>query len=305
MKLDFPIPLSRIARILPLSMILFLGPAAGTAVPAPTAVQDPLDQLNAAFRRAYAQAKADRLARGGPVVLVAGDQVLLFRHNAQVDQATFRQPLFHRLKEVSHVPLVLHLLLSGPVPGEDLQSLRGLAQAARTGLETWCPPRSLDRQRRILDTCLGLLDEAAGPAPVPPERLAAFATALRPDLLADLDDAAALELEALDQAVARFRGELGPAEWASVKVVLLGAHMPRDQEGSLQYFERLLGEAREGGRIIYAEGRDRPADGLDLLATHQVDFGMGAAFFGDPWRMHRDVLADGARRWLDAHQPAP
>jgi hypothetical protein len=35
-----------------------------------------------------------------------------------------------------------------------------------------------------------------------------------------------------------------------------------------------------------------------------VDLDEGAAFFGEPMRMHRDILADGARKWLDDHLPA-
>jgi hypothetical protein len=79
--------------------------------------------------------------------------------------------------------------------------------------------------------------------------------------------------------------------------------MARDGEVTLQYFRRLLGEPGEGGRVVYAEGLWQPRDALDLLATHEVDGAAGAAFFGDPLRMHRDILADGAAMWLDGHMP--
>jgi hypothetical protein len=46
-------------------------------------------------------------------------------------------------------------------------------------------------------------------------------------------------------------------------------------------------------------------DALSLLATHVVDEAAGEAFFGDPMRMHRDLLADAARAYLDAHPLAP
>jgi hypothetical protein len=88
-------------------------------------------------------------------------------------------------------------------------------------------------------------------------------------------------------------------------VVIIGSHMARDGEVTLQYFSRLLDEPREGGRIVYAEGLWQTREAMDLLATHQVDRAAGAAFFGDPMRMHRDVMADGAEAWLKAHLPAP
>jgi len=92
-------------------------------------------------------------------------------------------------------------------------------------------------------------------------------------------------------------------DWRALRVVIIGSHMAREGEVAEQYFLRLLGEAGEGDRVVYAEGLWQPRDALDLLATHRVDLGAGAAFFGEPMRMHRDILGDGARRWLDAHVP--
>lgn len=136
-----------------------------------------------------------------------------------------------------------------------------------------------------------------------PGSLERFAAGLGPLLLANAGDAAAAELEALHRAAGRFRREVGEDGWRSVRVVLLGAHMARSQDLALQYFTRLLGEPGEGGRIVYGEGLRQADEGLDLLATHRVDGILGGACFGDPARMHRDVLADGARNWLDAHLP--
>jgi hypothetical protein len=45
-------------------------------------------------------------------------------------------------------------------------------------------------------------------------------------------------------------------------------------------------------------------DALNLLAPHVVDESADEAFFGDPMRMHRDLLADAAKAYLDAH-PIP
>jgi hypothetical protein len=267
---------------------------------------DPLAQLNAAFAEAYRQAKADARARSGPVLLLAGDQLLLLRGGARAAAAEVRPPLYHRLKMVDHVPLALLLLglaPDHPVPPGRLEELRGQVRATRDGLAVWCPPDLRGRQERILDACAALLKTWPGPGRPEPGRLERFAAELGPLLLANAGDAAAAELEALDRAASRFRKDLGEAGWRSARVVILGAHMPRDQEIALQYFTRLLGEPGEGGRIVYAEGLARPEEGLELLATHQVDGVLGGACFRDPARMHRDVLADGARRWLDAHLP--
>jgi hypothetical protein len=160
------------------------------------------------------------------------------------------------------------------------------------------------RQERILDASLGLLDELRGPAGLARGRLAGFTAGLGPLLLANAAEAAGLELEALHGKVLGFRKAMDPADWRALRVVIIGSHMAREGEVTQQYFARLLGEPGEGGRIIYAEGLWRPGEAMDLLATHRVDQAAGAAFFGDPMRMHRDILAGGARQWLDAHAPA-
>jgi len=278
------------------------------AVPAPAAAEpaalDPLAQLNARFRDSYAKARADRLARGGPVLLVSGGRMSLYRGGVKVVEEAILPALYHRFKQVDHVPLALQLMLSAPAAPEqagELRAVRTLALAAREGLAAWCPVPALPRQRQILDACVGILDAALAPAGLEPGRLAAFSAGLGPLLLANADAAAALELEQLDRAATRLQEGLAPGERAALAAVVTGAHMPRDGEVACQYFFRLLGETREGGRVIYAEGLWDPAQALDLLATHRLDGEVGAASFGDPLRMHRDVMADGARKWLDTH----
>jgi hypothetical protein len=278
-------------------LCLLLGPAVSARA------GDPLTTFNDAFRQTYAKAKADTLARSGPVLLLSGDQLLLYRNNVKVAETTVRPPLYHQLKAVAHMPLALHLLFSAPggPSREQLAGLKAMAGAVRADLGRWAPPPLLAHQERILDGCLGLLDrqlrgpDAAG--------LDAFALAMAPLVLANADQAAALELEALHREVARFRQGMAPGDWDALRVVVIGSHMAREGEVAMQYFSRLLAEPEEGNRLIFAEGLWQPKDAMDLLATHRVDLGEGAAFFREPMRMHRDVLADGARKWLDRHLP--
>jgi hypothetical protein len=282
--------------------LLVLSLGLGAAVPA----QDALDQLDASFHQAYLLARGEARSRSGPVLLVAGDHLQFWRDGTQVAGATIRPPLYHRLKAVDHVPLGVSLLLGEPgrARAEDLRRCRDRIRAARADLGAWCPPDLRPRQEQILDACGELLDQRLDRGRLEPGHLARCAARLGPPLLANAAAAAVLELERLDLEVGRIRTGLGAGEWPSLRVVVLGSHMARDREVALQYFTRLLGEPGEGGRVVFAEGADGPGAALDLLAVHRLDGALGAAFFGDPGRMHRDVLADGARRWLDRHLPA-
>ena len=151
----------------------------------------------------------------------------------------------------------------------------------------------------MLDASLALAEAVMKRGAAAAGELDDFARRMGPLVAANADDAAALELEALQRQVHAWRAQLGPA-W---HVVVMGAHMARTHEITLQYFERLLGEPREGGRVVFAEGLWDEEKALDLLATHLIDGAAGAAFFGDASRLHEDMLSDGARKHLDAHPP--
>ena len=86
-----------------------------------------------------------------------------------------------------------------------------------------------------------------------------------------MDEAARVELDALHSQVSEWRRQMTPDEWKALHVVVMGAHMPRDSEITMQYFQRLLDEPIEGRRIIFAEGLWEEPRALDLLGTHLVD----------------------------------
>ena len=75
--------------------------------------------------------------------------------------------------------------------------------------------------------------------------------------------------------------------------------MPRQNHLAVQYFAKLLGEQGEGARIVYAESLFTESQALKRLGTHVLDTQIGRDMFGDPWRMHRDLLGVAAAEYLD------
>jgi hypothetical protein len=67
----------------------------------------------------------------------------------------------------------------------------------------------------------------------------------------------------------------------------------------MQYFAKLLGAPDESRRLVYAEELSGEQQGLNLLATHQLDSELSEAFFGDPDRMEIDLLGNAASVYLD------
>jgi hypothetical protein len=273
---------------------------------------DPLVVLNQSFRSAYQRGRAETLAHAGPVILVEGDNLVLL-HDGRRSQVTFMPAAFHALKAVDHVPLALYALLApfgdGPVSEErlaDLRRYRELVVAGRDSLDGrgFSAP-VLERQRQILAESLAFLDGVVSRRQADRDEVTAFARRLGPLLLTNADEAARLEIDALHAQTTAWRRGLTADEWRRLHVVVMGAAMPRRENIAVQYYARLLGEPGEGRRIVYAEALWDEAKARDLLGTHLLDTAIGADFFGDDRRMHRDLLADAAAEYLKTFPPAP
>jgi hypothetical protein len=263
--------------------------AACSAAPSTVTQEDALAALNRQARAAYAEARTRALAGAGPVLIVGPAHVTLL-HDGAWREFELQPRLYHDLKTIAHLALGLHSLCFATKPDPvRWQALRDAAPAALRELEGHgLEAEQLQRQREIVRLSLALQDPAG---------LAEYERAVAPLLLANAEDAARAEIGDLDGAVGAARQELGEAGFARLHVVVVGAHMAREGEIAMQYFEQLLGE-REGLRLVFAEGLWDEASELQLLGTHLLDASVGQGFFGDPRRMHRDLLADGAAKVL-------
>jgi hypothetical protein len=274
----------------------------------PAELPDALSALNDEFRSSYADAKALALARLDPVIEVyEGDKLLLVRCGVRTE-AAFSLPSDARLKAVAHASLGVFTALRAweakPITADAqarLQRYRERLRAARAALSSSeFDAAALTRQQKLLDATGAALSSAIDGGRVDAAALGAFARQAAPLLLENVADSAHAQLDRIHARVTLWRREMTADEWARLRVVVMGVHMARDGELATQYFERLLGETEEGGRIVYAEGIWDEAGALDLAATHLLDGEIGTAFFGQGRRMHRDVFADAARAHLDA-----
>jgi hypothetical protein len=267
---------------------------------------DPLSALNGASRAAYARAKEEALSRCGPIVLVQGDDLVL-RHAGRRTRTRVTPALYHDLKAVSHVPLAVHALLAHAGDGElgerrlgELRRYREKVVAAEKALAgRGFSEAQRGRQARLLRQSRVFLDAVLRDRRVVGEALRGYVRRVRPLLDANAAEAARAQLDALHRQMADWKTGMTAGEWGRLRVVVMGSALPRKDNLAVQFFARLLGEAGEGRRIVYAEGIFDEGRALGLLATHLADTEVGADFFDDPRRMHRDLLADAARDYLD------
>jgi hypothetical protein len=299
-----------VPRLIAVSLISFIALIITKQVAAeinapPQDETDPLITLNNAFRGEYSRAKTEALSKVGPLIIVEGTKVVLVR-NGKRAEAEIQPPIYQALKAVAHIPFAVFLMFGQSDFGElteervaELRDYRKLIVDAKPSFDDRGFSESqLQREQKIVDDSLAFLDAAIDNRQVQKTAVDDFAKQMAPVLLENVDEAAKLELDALHSHVSEWRHQMTPDEWKALHVVVMVAHMPRDEELTVQYFQRLLDEPIEGHRIISAEGLWEEPRALDLLATHLIDGRAGAAFFGDFMRMHRDLLADAARAYI-------
>jgi hypothetical protein len=281
-----------------LLLVLALSLSASAQIP------DSLTALNDAFRQAYADARRRVLAGDGPLLIVNGDTAALLRGGHRSD-APINVPKYHLVKTIAHIPLAIYVALT---PGEGaldaarvktLEDLRRLIPPARASLDgLGFPADLLARQDRIIQESVSLLDGAIARKKYTRRDLEAFTRRMSPLVMGNVADATRAQLDILHAQVTAWRREMTEPEWAAMHVLIVAAHMPRDESVHVQYFARLLHEPIEGRRIVVAESLWEEPKAMDLYGTHLLDGSIGQAFFGDPMRMHRDLLADAAKEYL-------
>lgn len=124
------------------------------------------------------------------------------------------------------------------------------------------------------------------------------------DFTAALERGARLELEDLHQAVFPWWNDLSPEERQACAIAVTTPHQPRNGRLSVLYLERLtgrrtgLGACLDDGLVVLEMDCDEQTALLGL-ARHYLDQEIGQLFFGDRFRMQRDVMADAAGPILD------
>jgi hypothetical protein len=87
---------------------------------------------------------------------------------------------------------------------------------------------------------------------------------------------------------------LNPGEFEKAIAVITGPKTPREGNLQYQYFVYAFGPGSAVTRVLYMESIfDREA-ALGVLRTVLNDRMASQAFFGDTYRLERDMMADGA-----------
>jgi hypothetical protein len=269
-------------------------------------LRDSFEEADLEFISLYTEARAATLAKVDPLIVVEMNSLVLI-HDGKRTEAKLIPALYHHLKAVSHIPLAIYVALapfgSTPLDADRLSRVRELrtrvvATTESLGRSGFNAEQS-QRSRFLLERCMTFLDAMLPVRKYDPAELKKLTRAAGPIVLANAGDAARAQIDAYHTQVSAWRRGLPADQWAKLRVLVLGRQMARKHNVAVQYFAKLLGDTGESRRLVYAEELSGEQQGLDLLATHQLDSELSEAFFESPDRMEIDLLGNAASVYLD------
>jgi hypothetical protein len=255
-------------------------------------------------------------SRGYPVIIMERDRVILL-HDGKQESFEVIPHLYHLIKAISHISFGIYVILAnndfGPLKEEvrhDLLLKQELIKEALSILdEEPIPANHLESQRRTLQNGLTMIEDVLASGDVDPEQIRNFGINNAPLYLENAALTVSLELDVLHETVMKWKGKVGPENWANVYVVVCAGHQARYREASKQYFQRLLHDKEGPGadlesRVVYAESIHDTDAALDLLARHIIDQRASIELFSDRSRLQQDLMSDGAAAYLEKLLPS-
>ena len=264
--------------------------------PVPSLFKD----LNVAARESYAAARALALKSDQPVFLVT-DTVTLIR-GEDLGSLPYTPLIYDYLKSISHLPLGVYSastgLVENPMDGRWLERLRILLREVNSAEKNLVNASFTEsqrlRQQNILSFSRAYLEDVLKRGNADTASITQYARKLAPLVLANAADAANVQIEALDQAVRELSKKLRPGEFEKAIAAITGPKTPRDGNLQFQYFVYAFGAGSAGTRVLYMEGIFDRETALSVLKTVLNDRQASQAFFGETYRLERDLMADGA-----------
>ncbi len=247
----------------------------------------------------------------GPVIVLGLPEAVLIK-NGEHSSVPCVPESYTARKTVDHIALAIYVILLNqtgkPLNENACNQLKLLAERVEKAqtfgrIVDQLSDSDSARQQKIISDSLQFLGETLRTGQVSSDQLHAFVQSIAPASMQNADDAIASQLGLLDEIVTGWRQQMTEDEWARTYVIVSGEHMPRDRNSAMQYALALMKQPAEGDRVVYYEGEYDESKALDLLATHILDRHIAIDYFADKMRMHRDLLSDGARKYLDKHKP--
>lgn len=248
---------------------------------------------------------------GRPVILNLGGKLIL-KYNDSREEVDVTPDNFHTVKAFLHAFFALYLAL----PTEDSQSIspdtrnnllkiqRNLHEAMLEIPSLELTPREQALTRQLANLSENFIASTLKQKNYQKRQLTTYLTSARPLVNAILDDAARIELNALDKTVNRWLAQMPVEDRHKLVIGVAISHQARAKEISLQYFAYKFGyrygngAIRENHYVVIEDNFDENS-ALKALARHYVDRIAAKDIFHRSNRLQKDVLASSATAILN------
>lgn len=280
------------------------------AVAGEACAADPIADGNASFRAMY-DANRGELAATVPLaaaMLIGAAEISRIEFGRVVKAYPPAEAWIARAKGLLHGLLAVHatgdrLLRTAAGDAADHAAAREdarrlvpmLEQAAAMAADA-VPGDIAARVRRILDAMVGLARLRADTGRAVAGDMASVMRPLQADLAAVLDRVGEAVYASVVGSLRDFRDDSRATEWAECLVLVCGPPFGRRDSIEIAAGMEVLGREALGTRLLYLDNVFTIPAAVAQLGGIVADRDLGAAVFGDPYRMWRDLLGDVARR---------
>lgn len=271
------------------------------------------------FQQTYSASGA--ALRPSPIVIIEDDFIVLLYNGQRIIEAADSM-VYHNLKMVSHIPLTIFMAVLPTLYGTNatlalpaatvatLKTYKGLVEASLANVDAnpaqRFNPTQFERQMSIFNACIAFMSAAIESGTCSYPSLANFTHSLLPQIVANLNEAAADSINQMYAVMEKWRTTVvAAADWPGLKAISATSHMARRASMYSQFFARYFNvDIIQSDRFVTLESLSDEESVLVLLDTHVTDYAIGDSFFQDHFRMHQDALCGGANIALDTLFPS-
>ncbi len=261
-----------------------------------------LAQHDAQVLKIYNRLKRTYTQKTDPLIIAWGNK-LDFYHQQTVHEYPIIPANYDELKSISHVILAVYALFDPknefPKNMADVIAYKNLLISTEPLIQTLpLSPDQKKRQQHILAVTKHALTEAIEKKAVSQHSIQQLFSTLSPLIQKNMDDAAKLEIDAINQQMTKIQHQLTPEELKQLFVVIPTSKMPRQDNLIGQYFSKFMNAPMDSDRLIYAEGLTKTKQVLALVGSWQMESNLSLIFFHNANHMKKDILGTSTQHYL-------
>ena len=280
-------------------LLLFCQSTFAKQVPTEQTLLTQLQQINRDMRADYSLAIRQAAKKVTPLIVLSGEELSFYHHGKIIDSKKSTTRKYYLLKNIAHIVLRTYSVLSlnDDIQAEHRNKLLQQLQQLQPSLNAFSAKMRHD-QKTIVNATIVLLRNLSDIPKQRQQQMKKYFSTVKPALLRNIDEATKEQLTHYKQIVKPWFKQLNNDEKKQLLVVIGGGMMARQSSADIQFFAKMLHTTVTDKRLLYLDNVFAWEKQIPLIGTYVFDTQIGSDVFADKWRMHRDVRADAAKKYL-------